>query len=487
VADSLGGPLGLGAALVAGAASVPVRFWVVDNSGSMAAPDGARLVQDGRGSYRRVAATRWEELRETVLAQARLASALRARLDIHLLNPPRGGRQFLSLDGAGGGSGGLPAAGPPSSLRDLEAALASGPSGSTPLTEAVVTIQSLLEGAAPQMAATGAAAVVVLATDGLPNDPDGFVRALQSLQALRCVWVVVRLCTDSPEVLEYWNGLDGQLEAPLEVLDDAAAEAAEVQAVNRWLTYGLPLHSARESGLRHKLFDLLDEAPFIGSQIAEMASLLLGLEPPLPNPDADWLGFQARLGVALATTAPTYCPLANAPLPWVDLPALRSRFGGSVRRSWFSPAEDGRLAASAELSGPPRHSGAGGLRVSFSAAHLHWPTWFTKPAPFLAVSAAAGNGRLCLLGHTAALPGAREPAWAPLYLRDADLRRWDAGARLRLHVLNFEADHAHRVLGWIDTSAGDLAAGALTKGAALVGPDGRATRGRLTAVAEPLR
>ena len=38
---------------------------------------------------------------------------------------------------------------------------------------------------------------------------------------------------------------------------------------NPWLTYGLPLHRAREFGVRHKLFDLLDERALLPSEIYE--------------------------------------------------------------------------------------------------------------------------------------------------------------------------------------------------------------------------
>ena len=100
----------------------------------------------------------------------------------------------------------------------------------------------------------------------------------------------MRLCTNSDDIIEYWNDLDRQLEAPLEVLDDAEAEAKETTSPNPWLTYGFPLHLVRTAGLRHKLFDLLDEKAFIGSQVAEMLSLLFGCgAPPEPRGGLGWL------------------------------------------------------------------------------------------------------------------------------------------------------------------------------------------------------
>lgn len=483
VARALGGPPGLAQAVAKDAASTAVRFWVLDNSGSMASPDGSRLVAVAGGSYRAVQSTRWEELREVADAHARLALALRSRIDFHLLNPPAqgGARQFISL---GLESGALPSAGGAATMEDLRASLASSPCGSTPLTESVVAIHSLVEGMAPGLRAAGSQVVVVLATDGLPNDSDSFVRALVALQRLGCVWVVVRLCTDSEEVLEYWNGLDAQLEAPLEVLDDAAGEAGEVVACNPWLTYGLPLHTVRESGVRHKLFDLLDEQAFIGSQVAEMCTLLFG-GPPLPNPEADWLGFQQRLGVLLATAAPTYCPRACAARPWVDLKLLRHRYGSGVRRPLFGHAEDNHLeAAPPELTTRPP-PGADVVQVAFSARGLRWPSLFTRPAPFLAVSCAAGEGSYALLGYTAALQGTKEPAWAPLFLPRAAMHRWDATGQLRLDVLNFEADHVHHLLGSVTTTAQKLTDGAQMNVDIRCPTSGKIS-GKITAVVEPL-
>ena len=62
----MGWPLGLTNILSTSLEGFPVRFVVVDNSGSMQSMDGSRLVRDQRGALKSIASTRWAELGDVI-------------------------------------------------------------------------------------------------------------------------------------------------------------------------------------------------------------------------------------------------------------------------------------------------------------------------------------------------------------------------------------------------------------------------------------
>ena len=253
-----GWPPGLTHSVATSVEAFPVRIVVVDNSGSMNRMDGTRLVRLPNGDVKSIKATRWAELSDTVLELGEVVSSLRAETHFHLLNPMQVGQYFVVADD--GLNPHIAKVGAPADVGTLRRVMDTSPMSSTPLTEAVQTCIAVIAPAADKLRAQGQQVVVVLATDGLPNDPHSFLNALQQLQQLP-VWLVVRLCTDEDDVVEYWSDLDAQLEAPLETLDDVGGEAKEVYRANPWITYAPSLHLARTMGLQDKLFDLLDEKP----------------------------------------------------------------------------------------------------------------------------------------------------------------------------------------------------------------------------------
>jgi hypothetical protein len=321
----MGFPPGLASALGTTRSVYPVRFWILDNSGSMMSNDGNSI----RNS-KSIQCTRWAELEESVSYHAHLAGLLQATTIFRMLNDPgaRCGPQEFSIASE---TSKLGVHADVENVRQIMRKCQ--PHGSTPLTAHLYEIGKQVAAMEGAMRQKGLEAVVILATDGLPTSADGdtsdeindeFVRALQYLQSLP-VWVVVRLCTDEAAVVKFYNELDSILELPLEVLDDFFAEAKEIQHHNKWLNYAMPLHRCRELGYHERLFDLLDERTLNHDEIKEFATLLYGADAMLKSPDvhSDWSGFLNFLGKVAATEPPQWNPVTKKMEPWIIVKQLK--------------------------------------------------------------------------------------------------------------------------------------------------------------------
>jgi hypothetical protein len=135
------------------------RIWIVDNSGSMSTGDGHRIVETSDRKIEGQCVTRWEELRETVLYHAELASILRTPTRFQLLNDPGenvGRKEFVV------GSQGC--------NRQEEMLVAKSvmqrtrPMGVTPLTSHVVRIETMIREMHAELAKSGERVAVVIAT-----------------------------------------------------------------------------------------------------------------------------------------------------------------------------------------------------------------------------------------------------------------------------------------------------------------------------------
>jgi Domain of unknown function (DUF4149) len=319
---------GLIEALMVNRQAFAQSIWVVDNSGSMQTWDGHRIVH-GESSESSaltfVKCSRWTEMQQTVDYHAQMAALLRSPTTFRLLNDPGRvcGPQIFDIavaDPVGKSSMDEELSIAESTMQNTQ------PVGGTPLTQHVHAIRQQIVSMQSYLQHNRAKVAVVLATDGLPTDAEKheFVSALRSLEGLS-VWIVVRLCTDEDDMIQYWNDLDSELELSLEVLDDFESEAKEVYAVNPWLTYGLPLHRMREMGFHHPLFDLLDERKLSLDEVKMFLRLLFG-SYEAPDPEENWMGFCSAVERLLAKEKNLWNPVAKKVMPWIDLNELNRQY-----------------------------------------------------------------------------------------------------------------------------------------------------------------
>lgn len=211
------------------------------------------------------------------------------------------------------------------------------PAGVTPLTGHILEIQRQVASLAPSLNASGQRVVICICTDGLPSDERGyaneqnkqeFVSSLRGLEGLP-VWIIIRLCTDDDDVVEFYNNLDGQLELSIEVLDDFSQEAKEVHQQNKWLNYGLPIHRMRENGYHDRVFDLIDERPLTKSELRDFFFILFGRDKfdGIPDPSLDWHGFYKDIKRLAKNEKETWNPITKRMEPWVNYHELNAIYG----------------------------------------------------------------------------------------------------------------------------------------------------------------
>lgn len=210
------------------------------------------------------------------------------------------------------------------------------PSGVTPLIKHILEIQHAVTEMAPELVSKGQRVAVIIATDGIPTDENGisnnsireqFIGSLRLLEGLP-VRVVIRLCTDEDDVVDFYNDLDEQLELSLEVLDDFVGEAKEVHGMNPWLNYALPLHRCREMGYYDRLFDLLDERLLTKGELREFCAILFGEMnfDGVPDPEEDWSGFMESIKRLVNMESNQWDPIKKRMCPWIDMAMLQLKY-----------------------------------------------------------------------------------------------------------------------------------------------------------------
>lgn len=146
------------------------------------------------------------------------------------------------------------------------------PGGQTPLCKHIREVVAEIQSMEAKLRSTGQRVFIIIATDGESSDGD-IAAAMRPLKNLP-VMVVVRLCTDEEKIVNYWNEVDKDLELEMDVIDDLMGEAMEIKRYNPWITYGEPLHRAREFGFPIKEIDLLDETSLSMEQLRLFCTIM---------------------------------------------------------------------------------------------------------------------------------------------------------------------------------------------------------------------
>lgn len=154
------------------------------------------------------------------------------------------------------------------------------------------------------------------------------MEAIRRLQTLP-VWLVIRLCTDEDDVVDFYNDLDRELAFPVEVIDDFMGEAREVHKFNPWLNYGLHLHRCREAGLDIPALDRLDESMLSRAELQQFLGFLFGkatarfhLEEVTEDAN-DWDVFASKVAKLVAEEDQmVWNPITKEKNRWIDMDAL---------------------------------------------------------------------------------------------------------------------------------------------------------------------
>lgn len=312
-------PSGLIEAFLLNVEKVPMRFFIVDDSGSMNTNDGLKLVgKEGAADDKVIKCTRWSELSTTVEFHARLAEASKCPTEFRLLNGSD--PVVVGLDDDGG-----------EGLNFFLNVMEDDPAGQTPLCEHIEDVVNAIRSLEGDLRRNGQKAIVVIATDGEASDGD-VTAALKPLEKLP-VLLVLRLCTDDENVTKYWNDVDKQLELEVDVLDDLCAEASGVSKANPWLTYTDSFHKMREFGASIKEMDLIDESRLSSEQMRVIVAALLfdGKKKSVPHPDEDWGRFATSIKKALKDhkRQQSFDINTGKLRPLIDMKELKDAYGSS--------------------------------------------------------------------------------------------------------------------------------------------------------------
>ena len=236
------------------------NFTVIDNSGSMGHEDGKQFYLDKNGVITKHQYTsRWQEASNKVLQIAHYNISRGMTTCYYLLNPKKNGKWRENIDYVEI----VPTQkGCQDKLEILRQRILSSDNirGSTPLDLITMKFAKFLKEKGDVL--DNQTVCYNLVTDGQPNNKTAFETQLKRLAKDYSVFIVVNLCTDADDDIDYYNQLDKKIGTELsglDVIDDFEAEQLEVVGQNKYFVYSFMIHTARMAGCYSVVADMMDE------------------------------------------------------------------------------------------------------------------------------------------------------------------------------------------------------------------------------------
>ena len=261
---------------------------IIDNSCSMNEPDGKFALHDKNNrNFKMVKGiSRWEEASKKICEIAQYNINRNISALYYLMNPLynnrwKEGEDFVVIDPSKNDY--------ETQLRILKNKMLDKHNirGSTPLHKITKYIKTSLSSFISDTNIKTYPVCLNIITDGEPNDKRQFENELRYIANNYNIFLVINLCTDNDNTIDYYNDLDTKIGSELgglDVVDDIEGEQKEIiKAGNTFITYSYDIHVCRMAGCNSVVSDLLDEYILSVFHSNKLVKELLGSPNDLPH------------------------------------------------------------------------------------------------------------------------------------------------------------------------------------------------------------
>eukprot|EP00928_Gymnodinium_smaydae_P030967 TRINITY_DN22883_c0_g1_i1.p1 TRINITY_DN22883_c0_g1~~TRINITY_DN22883_c0_g1_i1.p1 ORF type:complete len:371 (-),score=57.70 TRINITY_DN22883_c0_g1_i1:168-1280(-) len=270
----LGYPIGLALLASEYDCKVDLRMFLLDNSASTVLEGGH--CYDTQMNMASRPCHRWTEITEFAHRQAAETGCM---TEFIVMNPLE---VFATLQPGAGREG----------KKELETRLKlMRPRGATPMRRAMELVKKRFDTAYAHKVSP----IVVLTTDGEPDDRKEMVTAMRSLSARHDFKMVARLTASehNPSLYEFYSAIDKLVGFDFQVVSDYHTEAKEIdRAGNGFFSYSVFIHFMRSRGTNIRAFERIDKKmmePIEAMRLVEYILKADRMDPPFRKLPEDFV------------------------------------------------------------------------------------------------------------------------------------------------------------------------------------------------------